>query len=194
MAVGRPKEFDEEEVVDRAMDLFWSRGYQGLGVAELLQHMGISRQSLYDTFGNKRRLFIRVIEHYRVTQLAHALALLERDGSRVENVKAVFRFFEDLALDERGRGCLVANALVEVGPHDPEIAELLRRTLGVLQDGIRRALEQAEERGELSSDLSPLRLSRVLVSALIGLVVMGKLRPSETAIRDVARGTLAILG
>ncbi len=82
MPAGRPREFDETKVLERAMQLFWLRGYGRLGVAELLKHMGISRQSLYDTFGNKRGLFLRAIEHYRATQLSRALGLLERAAIR----------------------------------------------------------------------------------------------------------------
>ena len=114
--MGRPKSFSEDAALEKALELFWRRGYQGAGLTELLQAMGIARQSLYDTFGNKRRLFIRTIEYYRDTRLAQALALLEREGSPLRNVKDVVRFFERLALDKRARGCLVANALVELGP------------------------------------------------------------------------------
>ena len=104
MKAGRPKAFDETEVIERAMDVFWLKGYEATGLTELLECMGISRQSLYDTFGNKRGLFLRVIDHYRSTQLSLALGLLEREGSRIDNVKAVVHFFEELALDARCRG------------------------------------------------------------------------------------------
>jgi len=193
MPAGRPREFDEEEVLDRAMNLFWERGYAAAGVSELLAHMGISRQSLYDTFGSKRELFRRAIEHYRATQLTQALALLERQGSRVENVKAVVRFFEELALDRRARGCLVANTLVEVGSHDPELSELLRETLGILQTAIEKTLREAQEVGELPPGKSPLGLSRALTNALVGLSVSGRLRMDRAEVEDIYAGTLSML-
>jgi len=189
----RPKSFDPNEALERAMELFWLHGYEGVGIADLLRHMKISRQSLYDTFGNKRSLFLRVIEHYRATQLSQALALLEREGSQLENVRAVVRFFEDLAGDERCRGCLVANALVELGPHDPEVSELLGETLGLLESGLCRALERARDTGELSNGKSPVALSRALTNAILGLVVSGKLPLRRDALRDIHEGTLAIL-
>lgn len=193
MPAGRPKEFDEAEVLERAMQLFWLRGYERLGLAELLQHMGISRQSLYNAFGSKRGLFLRTIEHYRATQLAQALALLERDAPPIENVKAVMRFFETLASDERCRGCLVANALVEMGPHDPEIAELLGQTLERLRQGIEEALGKARARGELAAAKSPAELSRALVNAMVGLAVLGKLPLERAAIQGIHAGTLSLL-
>src|SRR5690606_32808721 len=147
--MGRAKSFDETEVLERAMQLFWSRGYEETALPDLLAAMGISRQSLYDTFGSKRALFLRTIEHYRATQLRHALELLEREGSPRANVEAVLTFFADLASDPSGRGCLVANALVEVAQRDPELAALLEETLDLLRNGLRAALERAREKGEI---------------------------------------------
>jgi len=193
MGRGRPKGFDETEVVARAMELFWQKGYEGAGLSELLEHMGISRQSLYDTFGSKRELFIRAIEHYRTTQLAQALAVLEREGAPLDNVRAVVRFFEELALDARCRGCLVANTLVELGPHDVEVAALLHDTLGLLRSGIESALRRARERGELRSGRSPKEISEALTNALIGLAVTGRLRTPPETIREIHSGTLALL-
>lgn len=191
--MGRRKEFDENVVLERAMNLFWERGYTALGLAELLTAMGISRQSLYDTFGSKRQLFIRTIEYYRATQLAAALALLEREGSPLENVKDVMRFFEGLASDSRCRGCLVANALVEVGPHDEEIAGLLGETLELLRTSIEKALQQAQQRSELPAGRSPLELSRALTNAMVGMAVTGKLRLGASALREIYAGTLSLL-
>jgi TetR/AcrR family transcriptional repressor of nem operon len=193
MPAGRPKGFDEQQVLERAMNLFWLHGYQGVGLSDLLKHMGISRQSLYDTFGNKRALFMRVIEHYRTTQLVHALALLDREGSPLANVEAVIRFFEQLAADSRCRGCLVANTLVELGPHDRQIAAQLEATLGLLQRGLQRALREAQRRGELSTDKSPMNLSRSLTNSLMGMAVLGRLPSEPASLRSVTAETLAML-
>jgi TetR/AcrR family transcriptional repressor of nem operon len=193
MRSGRPKEFDEREALERAMQLFWSRGYEGTSLSDLLSEMQISRQSLYDTFGNKRALFVRTIEHYRDTQLSQALALLAREGSPLENVKAVVRFFERLAADEQCRGCLVANGLVEMAPHDPEIAALLGDILDLLQNAIHRTLKQARAQGELKEAKPPLALSRALTNAMVGLATMGKLERGRGALRDIYAGTLLML-
>jgi TetR/AcrR family transcriptional repressor of nem operon len=192
--MGRAKAFDENEVLELAMQLFWSQGYEETPLPELLRAMGISRQSLYDTFGNKRGLFLRTIEHYRATQLSQALELLGRDGSPRQNVEAVLVFFAELAADVRGRGCLVANALVEVAHRDPELAGLLEETLDLLREGVRAALERARERGEIPADRDPTSLARALTNAMIGMAVTGKLRPGPEVIRDIHAGTLSMLG
>jgi TetR/AcrR family transcriptional repressor of nem operon len=193
MARGRHKEFDEEEALERAMQLFWSRGYEGAGLAELLQVMGISRQSLYDTFGNKRQLFICAIRRYRAVQLSKALALLRAEGSPLANLKAALRFFERLAADRRCRGCFVANALVEVAPHDQEIAALLQETLELLQAEVQAALVRAQAAGEVRKSKAPRAISRALTNAMIGLAVSGKLRTPTATFRDIYEGTLAML-
>ena len=192
--MGRPRTFSERDALEKALDIFWQRGYRGVGLTELLQGMGIARQSLYSTFGNKRQLFIRTIQHYGDTRLAGALALLERDGSPTQNVKDVVRFFERLALDKRARGCFVANSLVEIGPHDREIAALLAQTLGALETAIVKALRRARRMGELPPGRSPRALARALTNALIGLAVTGKLGQSKAAMDDIYAGTLTMLG
>jgi TetR/AcrR family transcriptional repressor of nem operon len=192
--MARPRTFSERDALEKALDIFWQRGYRGVGLTELLTGMGIARQSLYTTFGNKRQLFIKTIHHYRNTRLAGALALLERDGSPTRNVKDVVRFFEQLALDKRSRGCLVANSLVEIGPHDREISSLLAQTLGDLETGILKALRRARRLGELPPGRSPRALARALTNALIGLAVTGKLGQSKAKVDDIYTGTLAMLG
>jgi len=176
------------------MDLFWQRGYRGLGLAELLEHMGISRQSLYDTFGSKRELFIRTIEHYRSTQLAQGLALLEPcQGSPLQRVRKLVAFFEALAADRRCRGCLVANSIVELGGEDPQIGALLRETLELLEQALFRTLSEARRKGELARTKSPRALSRALTNAMIGMAVSGKLPLGNAEIRSISAGTLHLL-
>lgn len=192
--MGRPKGFSESGALEKALEVFWQRGYRGVGLTELLKEMGIARQSLYNTFGNKRQLFIKTVEHYRNTRLASALALLERDRSPIQNVKDVVRFFEQLALDKQARGCLVANSLVEVGSQDPEIRELLAQTLGLLEKGILKALRTAQRAGEFPAGRSPRAVARALTNALIGMAVSGRLGQSRSTVEDIYTGTLTMLG
>jgi TetR/AcrR family transcriptional repressor of nem operon len=193
VGVGRPKQFDTEEVLQRAMELFWRTGYEAASLPDLLRAMGISRQSLYDTFGNKRELYVRAIEHYRATQLSQALGLLAEPGSPLENVRSVVHFFENLAADARCRGCFVANALVEMAPRDAEIAKFLHETLETLREEIERALRSAQACGELSERKSPQRLSRALANAMIGMAVTGRMDVGRAVLQDIYAGTLSML-
>lgn len=193
MPAGRPKSFDEQTALEAAMEVFWLRGYDGTALSHLLERMQISRQSLYDTFGSKRELFLRTIEHYRSTKLSEGLALLEREESPIENIRALLGFFEELALDKRCRGCLVANALVELGPHDEEIAGVLQETLSVLEAAVEKTLVEAQHANLLGGHKSPRQLARALTNAMLGMAVTGKLPVSRAALRDVYAGTVSML-
>jgi TetR/AcrR family transcriptional repressor of nem operon len=193
VTAGRPRQFRREDVLERAMQHFWRCGYESTSLPELLKAMGIARQSLYDTFGSKRGLYINAIEHYRATQLSQAVTLLGREDSPIENVRAVVRFFHKLAADATSRGCFVANAIVEMGSRDPELEKLLSDTLELLRHGIEGALRKAQQRGELARGKSPRQLSRALTNALIGMAVTGRLEGRRAELQGIYTGTLSML-
>jgi TetR/AcrR family transcriptional repressor of nem operon len=193
VTAGRPKQFRREDALERAMELFWRRGYEAASLPELLKAMGISRQSLYDTFGSKRALYISALEHYRATQLSQAVALLGREGSPIENVRAALRFFPKMAAAAGCRGCLVANAIVELSPRDPELARLLSDSLELIRRGFEGALRKAQARGELAPGRSPRQLSRALTNAVMGIAVSGRLEGGRAELQDIFSGTLSML-
>lgn len=190
---GRPRLFDEKAVLARAMDVFWARGYDGIGVAELLRELKLGRQSFYDSFGSKRAIYLRVLEHYRSTQLVQVLELLKSPGSPLANVHAAVRFFENLARDKRQRGCLVANAMLEVGEDDEELRQFLEQTLALLEEAFHDALVRARDEGALSPAKKPRALARALTNASVGLAVTGRLKQGPAVIADIYSGTLAML-
>ena len=191
--VGRPKEFDREEALDKAMELFWTRGYEATGMRELLQHMGIGRQSLYDTFGDKHSLFIEAVKQYnrRVTQ--GIVDRLKGDGSPLEKVQSVVRSIGNAVTDGHCRGCLLTNTLIEAAPHDPEIAKAAKTILDRLESTFRLVLQQAVEDGELPNDANVRALARYLTSTIQGLVVMGKASVSRAAVKDIVHVALSVL-
>jgi AcrR family transcriptional regulator len=135
--------------------------------------MDSSRMSPHGTSGSKRDRHIGAIERYRQDRLAQALALLEREGSPLENVRSVVRFFERSDAEAPCRNGLVLGAIVAMCPHDAEIAELLRDTLERVRERIERSLHDAQVRGELAKGISPQLLSRALTSAMLGTLVTG---------------------
>lgn len=193
MSKGRPKTFDETDALDRAMQVFWLHGYEAASLSQLVAEMGISRQSLYDTYTNKHTLFLRSLEHYKTTRLVEGIDLLMRPGSPIENVKALIHFFEGIAGDERGRGCFVANTLVELGPHDPEIANVVYDILSTLERAIELSLIEAQANGELAPSKRPAELSAALLNAIIGMAVTGRLSGHRFSLERILSGTLRML-
>ena len=193
MTLGRPKKFNEAEVLGKAMNLFWLHGYQGIGLSGLCSGMGISRQSLYDTFGDKRTLFIKAIHFYRENLLSQLLQILADPANPLENVRKVMGYFECRVAANDFRGCLVANTLVELGQHDKEIADLLGDTLGLLEQGLRTALQNAQKAGELPPDRDTKLLARTLTNAFLGMAVSSRLSTHRESIKDVFQGVMATL-
>lgn len=193
MTLGRPKKFSEAEVLEKAMNLFWQHGYQGIGLSGLCSGMGISRQSLYDTFGDKRTLFIRAIHHYRQTLLTQLLQLLADPADPLENIRKVMGYFECRVAANDFRGCLVANTLVELGQHDKEIADLLADTLGLLEQALRTALKNAQKTGAWPSDRDAKLMARTLTNAFLGMAVSSRLSTHRESIKDVFQGVMASL-
>src|ERR1700761_1056657 len=117
-AMARTKDFDEDEVLDKAMYLFWNQGYNGTSMQDLVDGLGISRSSLYDTFGDKHSLFIKTLENYKKNASAKLEAIIANAPSAKEAVKQLLEYTtRELLSDQQHKGCFMVNAAVEVAPH-----------------------------------------------------------------------------
>ena len=194
MKLGRPKEFDRQEVLGKAMEVFWAKGYEGACVRELLKGMGINRGSMYDTFGDKRSLFLEAIGHYRQSVAGPLIETLDGAGSPLANIRKTLRKVADLATSDGCHGCLVTNTTVEIAPQDSEVARAMKSALIAVEEAFRRALNRAVELGELSRKTHTRALARFLGNTLQGLVVLskGKLgKQTRDDVIDVAMAALA---
>src|SRR5438045_9407687 len=87
--MARQKEFNRDEVLHKAMEVFWTRGYEGASIQDLVKHMGINRQSIYDTLGDKHSLFLQALDRYCETQSRKVFDVLERPGSVKRKLRRV---------------------------------------------------------------------------------------------------------
>ncbi len=174
------------------MDLFWSRGYEATGLRDLLEHMGIGRQSLYDTFGDKHSLFIEAIKHYGRQTSQCFVAQLSGAGSPLARIRTAVTSIADSVTDGKCRGCLVTNTLVESAPHDQEIADAVNSVLHGMENAFRKVLQQAVETGELPKDANVRAMARYLTSTTQGLVVMGKASVSRAVVKDIVSVALSV--
>ena len=128
--MARQKEFDRDEVLHRAMEVFWMRGYEGTSIQDLVKYMGINRQSHYDTFGDKHSLFLQSLDRYREIQSRKVFDVLERPGSVKKNLRQLFEEVVTPALSAEGRrGCFVGNSMSELLQSDGQ-QNLQQRSLG----------------------------------------------------------------
>ncbi|MFI9507758.1 TetR/AcrR family transcriptional regulator [Nocardia sp. NPDC052566] len=190
----RAKGFDPDRVVDAAMAAFWDKGYAATSAQDLVDHTGLGRGSLYNTFTGKHELFLECLRRYDSEWATRQIAVLEGDGPVRERIRTVLMTVVD---EESGtipahRGCLAVNAAIELGGRDPEVTALTRRIFGRMEDGFRAALERARRDGEIGADRDPKALGRYLINAMYGLRVLGK-TADRPAMVDIVDTTMRLL-
>ncbi len=190
--MARQKAFDCEAVLEKAMEVFWEKGYEATSVRDLVERMGINRGSLYDTFGDKRELFRAAIAHYDSKVVKQAVAALEAPGASKPAIVAHFR--QVAAADPVDcRGCLLTNAAVELGVRDPQLRRQIAANLQRVEDALFKALIRAQDKGELDPAADTRAIARYLTCLLQGLRVMAKLELDPTVLQSVATVALAAL-
>ena len=116
--MGRPYEFDRQETLSRAMEVFWEKGYKATSIQDLVDRMGIKRGSIYNTFGDKHALFLAAIEHYGESVTSEMVKVLEAPGPAIENLYKFYSRLLRTPRENRMKGCLISNTVVELAPHD----------------------------------------------------------------------------
>ena len=191
--MARTKEFDPDVALDLALDLFWRRGYEGTSLRDLLDGMDISRQSLYDTFGDKRSLFLKVLARYEKLAMEGLIQHLEGKGTLLA-VRGFCEYFMAEIVHNRERGsCLMASTAIEVGPADPEIQAVVKAYFGRVESALHGALASAMEAGQLPADRDLRALARHLVNAIHGLGIMGRAGASRPVLRQMLSVALSVL-
>lgn len=175
------------------MEVFWSRGYEAASVSDLLGAMGINRGSMYDTFGDKRSLFLGAIDLYLRDVTAPLVEILDAPGSPLENIRATLCRLVEAAGSKGCRGCLVTNVTVEIAPHDEQVAKAMKSALMATEAAFKRTLDRAAEAGEIDPSTDTRPLARFLVGTMHGLVVLCKARLGKRSCRDVINVAMAAL-
>lgn len=193
--VGRPREFDETEALDAAVQAFWDHGFKATSLADLTRRMGIERPSLYGAFGDKHQLFLAALERYQAIKLAALRGALVDQHSPKAAIESVLTDSVDRIRTERSaRGCLAVNSMIELAPHDPEVTIRLQAYRDAVEQLFFEALERAKDVGELSSGKDSRALAHFLIVTLNGLEVLAKTRPAPAFAEDALRVALAALG
>jgi TetR/AcrR family transcriptional regulator, transcriptional repressor for nem operon len=185
MTRGRPQEFDRETALGKAMDLFWSQGYEATGMQALTEHMGISRQSLYNTFGDKHSLLKEAIGHYNQQLCNYWSEILLASGSPLKNMDRFFEVMETYTQAKNFRGCLMANTALEMGNRDPVIQKLLKKGGAQLDKLIEETLNKAVQNGELENSVDTSSMARFILNNIRGVMVTKKGGGSKGEIGDI---------
>lgn len=190
----RKKEFDEFEVLHRAMEIFWQKGYEATSVQDLVEQMGINRGSLYGTFSDKRALFLAAIQYYDQTVITGVVRVLHDESSPRKAIVDYIRSVAQCCADDRDRqGCFLTNSAVEVAPHDTEAEQRLTASLERIEAAFLDALIEARKRGEIRTRRDLRDVARFLTSSLQGLRVMARVNPNRDALMAVADIMISVL-
>lgn len=192
--MARTKEFDPDTALSAALDLFWQRGYEATSMADLVGHLGVSRASIYATFGDKHELYLAALDHYLRTRDAELIAVLSQPGPALPTVRTLVETSAAQSADDRvRRGCFVVNTAVELLPGDQDAARRVAASWNTLEVALAGALTRARAQGELGSDRDPRGLARFLLVLLQGIRVLGHAEPHAERLHDAVHQAFRVL-
>ncbi|KHO16637.1 TetR family transcriptional regulator [Acinetobacter baumannii] len=170
----RPKEFEEDDIAEAAMKVFWQRGYAGTSIQDLVEGTGLGRGSLYNTFGSKYGVYEFALKrYYEIT--ACNIAMLSEDGTVKELIRRLLmKIVSEELNDTENMGCMVANASLEMARHDEGIADLVAKNLSRMERAISTLILRGQANGEIDATKKPDALARFIVSTIQGIRVVSK--------------------
>lgn len=171
----RTKEFDPEEVENAVMQVFWRKGFAATSIQDLVEETGLSRSSLYSSFKNKEQLYQQALSRYQRLISKSNIDLLSSDGS-VKSImqQLLSRIIEDELNDPQHRGCLMANACLELAGNDQKTAESVTYNFERLQHALEQLMIRGKQSGEITLHSSPQALALFFVNTIQGIRVLSK--------------------
>jgi len=190
--MARSKEFDQERALASAMDLFWRQGYENTSLEALMRVMGIAKQSLYDTFGDKRALYLKAMAFYRKQTNSSLRELLASAPTVKHGFTRILLGLVAESREQHARGCLLLSANMERAVDDEEIATFLTDNQAEVESIFADALRRGKRNGELGDEQDAGALAKFFVVTLQGMRAMARLKSDRRALRQVARIALAV--
>jgi TetR/AcrR family transcriptional repressor of nem operon len=190
--MGRPRDFDEDEVVAEALQTFWKQGYGATSIPDLLEAMELRRGSLYKAFRDKHSLFERAFDDYLRAGRAKMAQVLASDTPPIARLRAwLAQVVAGCSGAEGGPGCLAVNTMVELAPSDAAVRDRLSRHWKVVERMLERTLRKGQSEGEIRKDVSARDLARLMVKFMAGIAVFSRQGSSadvtQTIIQLVSR-------
>jgi TetR/AcrR family transcriptional regulator, transcriptional repressor for nem operon len=191
--MARPKEFERDAALDSAIAIFCDHGFDGTSTDALLDKMGISRQSLYDTFGDKRRLYLEALERYIEDNLASQIAALNAPPSPLKGVEAVLLAMASRAAIAGAPGCMGIGATCEFGQSDAEVSTIIGTGGKRLLSALERRLTEAKAKGEIGKDVDARAAAQFVNATLTGMKVAARGGATLETLRNISRMALRSL-
>ncbi|MED3996089.1 TetR/AcrR family transcriptional regulator [Peribacillus frigoritolerans] len=190
--MARSKEFDEKAVLRKAMELFWEQGYEKTSMQDLVDHMGIHRRSIYDTFGDKRSLFLASLNHYEELIVNEMERIISSTSSIKQTIRDVFIFVLN-SIEQYPKGCLSVNAAIELSLLDKEIGRIVTKMFNRTEDMFNNLIKRGQTSGELSKEIDSYNTSRFLHNNLVGIRVLIKTNYNKKELEGIITLALSVL-
>ena len=191
--MARPREFDEQAVLDAAIQCFWSRGYEATSVKDLTGKAGITAASLYNAFGDKRALFRTALDQYVEGSIGERIRRSEAMPPRA----AIESFFQEIISRSLGdcehKGCMLVNSALEMAPHDSEFRGIIVGVLDRIEAFFLSRIAAGQADGTINAALSAEKLAHHLLGVLMGVRVLARAKPEQTLLEGVVAPALALL-
>jgi len=169
------KSFEVDTAVERAMEVFWEKGYQGASISDLVAATGVKRQSLYNAVGDKQTLFVKALLKYDTEQRQAMLTSLEAQGTPVKSIQTLFNaVVEQSEADLNRRGCFLVNTALELQGHSDEVKHLVSAGLEDFRSFFEKLITHGKVRGEIPKHVDASEAASGLLAIFIGIRVMAR--------------------
>jgi TetR/AcrR family transcriptional repressor of nem operon len=175
------------------MRRFWAAGYAATSVRDLGDVMGLGAASLYNAFGDKRKLFTQCLDRYLDANMRARIARVEQTQPPRQAIATFLTEIVERSIENR-LGCMLANAALEVAPHDPDVAEVVAERMTELEAFFRRCVIAAQNDGSISPTVNPADAARLLLTTVMGLRVLARGYPKRAVLEGAVRQALNVLG
>ncbi|GAA4138993.1 TetR/AcrR family transcriptional regulator [Flavobacterium chungbukense] len=183
--MARTKEFNEDQALDKAIEIFWHKGYNGTSAQDLVTHLGLSRSSLYDTFGDKQKLFVKSLKRYQQQNQESLIQLFENSENIKTTITEIFKQAVLESLQDRiTKGCFMVNSAVELAMHDPEIAKIVHDNQKAVEDIFYNAVKKGQESGQISDKQEARSLARFIFNNYSGIRVLARAGENDKQVYD----------
>jgi TetR/AcrR family transcriptional repressor of nem operon len=191
--MARAKEFDPEIALQAAVKVFWRLGYERTSLDILMREMRISKQSLYDTFGDKRSLYFRAMQRYRRSTNDSLRKIFDQEKSVQDGFVKIFDSMIAESKEQHQQGCLLMNANLSRELHDAELTKFLRANQREVERIFTDALTEAQRRGEIAPEKSPVALAKFFVATIQGMRALARLNHDRKELEHISRVALSAI-
>jgi AcrR family transcriptional regulator len=185
--MARPKEFDRDTALQKAVAIFCDHGYDATSTDELLRGMRISRQSLYDTFGDKRQLYLEALQQYVADSVGEQIRALNSNPSALKGIETALQAFASNAANSSAPGCMGIGATCEFGVSDREVTTLIATADKALQSALERRISEGKAAGEIGTDIDVRAAAQFIKATLSGIKVAARGGASADTLRNIAQ-------